>query len=115
MAKLPPRVRSRGFRVSPRRFDRAVQRIIDGMPEAFQPYMADIEFITAASSPEGVLGLYEGAGALGQHGWPARITIYRHAHEARVRNWRQFVDEVRRTIRHEVGHHFQMEEDELPY
>jgi predicted Zn-dependent protease with MMP-like domain len=115
MAKVPLPVRRRGFRVSRRRFDRAVQEIVDGMPETFQPYMADIEFITADTSPDGALGLYQGAGALGQHGWPARITIYRRPHEARSHNWRQFIDEVRRTIRHEVGHHFQMEEDELPY
>jgi predicted Zn-dependent protease with MMP-like domain len=28
---------------------------------------------------------------------------------------RELVEEVRRTILHEVGHHFGMDEDDLPY
>jgi predicted Zn-dependent protease with MMP-like domain len=28
---------------------------------------------------------------------------------------RGLIEEIRRTILHEVGHHFGMEEDELPY
>jgi predicted Zn-dependent protease with MMP-like domain len=115
MAKRPPRFRRFHLRVGRRRFDRAVQDALDAIPGEFQTYLKDIEFVTADSSPPGLLGLYEGAGALGQHSWPARITIFRHAHQARCRNWRQLVEEVRRTIRHEIGHHFQMEEDELPY
>jgi predicted Zn-dependent protease with MMP-like domain len=28
---------------------------------------------------------------------------------------KELVDEVQRTILHEIGHHFGMEEDDLPY
>jgi predicted Zn-dependent protease with MMP-like domain len=29
--------------------------------------------------------------------------------------WQALVEEVRRTVLHEVGHHFHMDEDEMPY
>lgn len=115
MAKQPLGIHRRGFRVGRRRFEQLVREVVDDIPEEFQPFLRDIDFVTADAAPEGMLGLYEGAGALGQSGWPARITIFRHPHETRSRNWPQLVEEVRRTIRHEIGHHFQMEEDELPY
>ena len=72
--------------------------------------------IVAESSPDGVLGLYEGATALhAGEGMPERITLYKRPHEAAARNHDDLVAEVRRTILHEVGHHFGMEEEELPY
>ena len=48
-------------------------------------------------------------------GLPNRVTIFKAEHEAEAESWDELVDEVRRTILHEVGHHFLMEEDELPY
>ncbi|MBO0686845.1 MAG: metallopeptidase family protein, partial [Candidatus Dormibacteraeota bacterium] len=36
-------------------------------------------------------------------------------HEAACDTWDQLQAEVTRTVLHEVGHHFQMEEEELPY
>jgi predicted Zn-dependent protease with MMP-like domain len=102
-------------RVSRDRFEEAVRIAVDSVPPAFQTYLQDIEFVVAEASPDGLLGLYEGAGALGQSGWPARITIFQRAHEERCRTWRELRDEVRRTVLHEIGHHFQMEEQELPW
>ena len=61
--------------------------------------------------PPGLLGLYEGvpltsrgsfyAGAL-----PDRITIYQQAICAICDTEEQVADQVRRTVIHEVGHHF---------
>lgn len=96
------------------RFEAAVGQAIDAIPAEFQPYLENTEFLVVASSPEGLLGLYEGGSAYDEE-WPSRITIYKRSHEAGATTWEELVDEIRRTILHEVGHHFGMEEDELPY
>jgi predicted Zn-dependent protease with MMP-like domain len=99
-----------------RQFEAAAQAAVDSIPAEFQPYLENTVFALEEQSPEGLLGLYEGATALeaGQ-GLPERITLYKRSHEAAVDSIEQLVDEVRRTILHELGHHFGMEEDELPY
>jgi predicted Zn-dependent protease with MMP-like domain len=96
------------------RFEAAVEAAIDAIPAEFQPYLENIEFRVAASSREGLFGLYEGSGA-GDSDWPQRITIYKREHEREASTWDELVGEIRRTILHEVGHHFGMEEDDLPY
>jgi len=106
---------SRSMRLSLERFETAVQQAIDSIPDDYQPYLEEIEFVVARRSPEGLLGLYEGAGALESDGWPARITIFKDTHEQAADTWDELVDEVRRTVLHEVGHHFHMGEEEMPY
>jgi predicted Zn-dependent protease with MMP-like domain len=97
-------------------FEELVQTAIDSIPEQFQPYMENTVFIVEESSKEGVMGLYEGATALhAGEGLPERITLYKRPHEAATSSYRELVEEVRRTILHEIGHHFGMAEDELPY
>ena len=46
---------------------------------------------------------------------PERITLYKVSHEEACDTLDDLVEEVRRTILHEVGHHFGMEEEDLPY
>jgi predicted Zn-dependent protease with MMP-like domain len=97
-------------------FEAAAQAALDSIPEAFQPYLDNTVFIIEESSPEGLMGLYEGATAMAAgEGLPERITLYRRQHEVAARSLEELVEEVRRTIIHEIGHHFGMEEDELPY
>jgi predicted Zn-dependent protease with MMP-like domain len=97
------------------RFEAAVNAALDSIPEPFQRYLENTEFRIEESSPDGLLGLYEGATALGAGDWPERVTIYKRQHEQQAGSWEELVEEVRRTILHEVGHHFGMEEDDLPY
>src|SRR5207249_1688495 len=70
----------------------------------------------AVSGGEGrdLLGLYEGATVLA-HGLPERIVLYQRNHENVAADERELEREARETMRHEIGHHFGMEEDELPY
>jgi len=97
-------------------FEAAAQAAMDSIPEAFKPYLENTMFIIEESSPEGLMGLYEGATALGAgEGMPERVTLYKRSHERAARSMAELVEEVRRTILHEVGHHFGMEEDELPF
>src|SRR5258708_12488055 len=68
--------------------------------------------------PRGLLGLYEGvpltsrtssyAGVL-----PDRITIFRHAICAICLTEAEVADQVRKTVVHEVGHHFGISDERL--
>ncbi len=97
-------------------FEAAAQAAVDSIPDDFKPYLENTIFIVEESSPEGLMGLYEGATALGAgEGMPERITLYKRSHERAATSMEELVEEVRETILHEVGHHFGMEEDELPF
>ena len=98
------------------RFQEAVEAAIDSIPEPFQPYLENTQFVIEKRSDRGLLGLYEGATALEAGEWlPERVTIYKEEHEAQAGSWEELVEEVRQTILHEVGHHFGMDEDDLPF
>jgi predicted Zn-dependent protease with MMP-like domain len=103
------------MRVTMDRFEEAVRLAIEAIPAEYQRYLDDIEFVVARRSADGLLGYYEGAGALEADSFPARVTIFKNTHEDACDTWEGLVDEVRRTVLHEVGHHFLMEEDEMPY
>jgi|SRR5438094_8894940 len=104
------------MRVTMDRFEAAARAAIDSIPDEFQGYLDNTQFVVAESSAQGLMGLYEGGGALTAGEWlPERITLYKRQHEQSADTWDELVEEVRRTILHEVGHHFGMEEEELPY
>ena len=97
-------------------FEAAAQAALDEIPDEFQRYLENTVFIIEESSADGLMGLYEGATALDAgEGMPERITLFTRSHEAAAATLDELVAEVRRTILHELGHHFGMEEDELPY
>lgn len=97
-------------------FEAAAQAAVDSIPDTFKPYLENTVFILEESSIAGLMGLYEGATALGAgEGMPERITLYKRAHEDVTASREELIAEVRRTILHELGHHFGMEEDELPF
>ena len=99
-----------------KQFEEAAQAAIDSIPEPFLPYLENTVFLIEERSPDGLMGLYEGAGALASgEGMPERITLYKVSHEEACDTLDDLVEEVRRTILHEVGHHFGMEEEDLPY
>ena len=99
-----------------KQFEEAAQTAVDSIPDDFRPYLENTVFIIEERSAGGLLGLYEGATALAAgEGMPERITLYKRAHEEAAGSLEELVDEVRRTILHEIGHHFGMDEDELPF
>jgi predicted Zn-dependent protease with MMP-like domain len=104
------------MRLSMKEFEDLVEAVVDSIPEQFQPYLENTVFVVEESSPDGLMGLYHGAGALhAGEGLPDRIYLYKRSHERASRDMKELIEEVRRTILHEVGHHFGMDEDELPY
>jgi predicted Zn-dependent protease with MMP-like domain len=98
--------------VGPERFEVMVSEALDGIPGELGRLMSNVAVtVQHDSGPAGLLGLYEGvpltrrsssyAGAL-----PDRITIYRPAICAVCDSEAEVVEQVRRTVIHEVGHHF---------
>ncbi|HET6311321.1 MAG TPA: metallopeptidase family protein [Candidatus Nitrosotalea sp.] len=99
-----------------KQFEAAAQAAVDSIPDEFRPYLENTVFIIEESSTEGLMGLYEGATALGAgEGMPERITLFKRAHEESAETMEDLITEVQRTILHEVGHHFGMDEDDLPF
>jgi predicted Zn-dependent protease with MMP-like domain len=97
-------------------FEEAAQAAVDSIPDEFRPYLENTVFVIEESSRDGLMGLYEGATALAAgEGMPERITLYKRAHEDSSESMEELIAEVRRTILHEVGHHFGMDEDDLPF
>jgi len=110
-------------RVSHDRFTGLAERALAEVPDTFQAQMTntmivvddlpDIESVREGEDPD-LLGLYEGATVLEQ-GLPERIVLYQRNHENISDTERELARQVRETMRHEIGHHFGMAEDELPY
>ena len=105
--------------VEPGRFEEMVVTALDGLPDNLGALMRNVAVtVEHEAGPPGLLGLYEGipltsrttnyAGVL-----PDRITIYRVAICQICRSEDEVVDQVRRTVIHEVGHHFGIDDDRL--
>lgn len=98
--------------VEPDRFEVMVTEALDGLPPQLGELMSNVAVtVDHFGGRPGLLGLYQGipltrrttqyAGAL-----PDRITIYRRAICAICLTEADVVEQVRRTVVHEVGHHF---------
>jgi predicted Zn-dependent protease with MMP-like domain len=106
-------------RVERERFEQMVGAALDGLPAQLGRTMRNVAVtVDHDTPPNGLLGLYQGvpltertshyAGVLPDH-----ITIYRRAICEVCDSDEQVVDEVRRTVVHEVGHHFGIDDDRL--
>jgi predicted Zn-dependent protease with MMP-like domain len=105
--------------VDPDAFEQMVATALDGLPAEFRDLMKNIAVLVEhGPGPRGLLGLYEGipltsrttnyAGVL-----PDRITIYQRAICAICDTETEVVDQVRRTVIHEVGHYFGISDERL--
>jgi predicted Zn-dependent protease with MMP-like domain len=105
--------------VEPDAFEDMVVAALDSLPEDLGRLMRNVA-VTVEHGPArpGLLGLYQGipltsrtsqyAGVL-----PDRITIYRRAICAICDTEAEVVEQVRRTVIHEVGHHFGIDDARL--
>lgn len=105
--------------IDPERFDAMVGEALDGLPAELGELMSNVAVtVEHNGGPRGLLGLYQGipltrrtttyAGVL-----PDRITIYRRAICAFCHTEQEVVEQVRRTVVHEVGHHFGIDDARL--
>ena len=73
---------------------------------------------TRTDDPRGLLGLYRGRPRTrrsidDEASMPDRITLYQRNIERICRTRDDIVQQVRKTVLHEVGHHFGLDEDDL--
>jgi predicted Zn-dependent protease with MMP-like domain len=105
--------------VDPERFEEMVATALDGLPAGLGELMRNVAVtVEHGPGPRNLLGLYQGvpltsrtthyAGVL-----PDRITIYRRAICAICDTEAEVSDQVRRTVVHEVGHHFGISDHRL--
>jgi predicted Zn-dependent protease with MMP-like domain len=78
----------------------AVQEALDELPPDIGSQLADVAVLVEDRHPsEDLMGIYDPTGGL------QRIVIFRETHPSR--------EEVKRTVLHEVGHYFGMDEDRV--
>jgi predicted Zn-dependent protease with MMP-like domain len=106
--------------VDPDAFEQMVATAVDSLPPQFADLMKNVAvLVESGPGPRGLLGLYQGipltsrtttgyAGVL-----PDRITIYQRAICAICDTEAQVVEQVRRTVIHEVGHYFGISDERL--
>jgi predicted Zn-dependent protease with MMP-like domain len=101
------------------RFEEMVGEALDSLPPALGKLMRNVAVTVNEDGGDGsLLGLYEGVPLTARtHQYslamPDRITIFRRAILAMCNSEEQVVEEVRRTVVHEVGHHFGISDERL--
>jgi len=101
------------------RFEELVADALDGIPEALGKYMDNVAVFVVDRPPEpNLLGLYQGVpltarGTSYSGTMPDRISIYRRTICAICNTEDEVVEQVRRTVIHEVAHHFGISDPRL--
>lgn len=126
------RRRSARFSVSESEFERLVREALDELPEEYAKFVANVTVIVEEEPPvdvledlemdegDDLLGLYQGQ-SLDKNSFfsaggemPARISIYRGPILRLCRTKEEVVQEVRDTVVHEIGHHFGLDDEDMP-
>jgi predicted Zn-dependent protease with MMP-like domain len=119
------------MRVPPEEFEALVQQALDGLPEEFaellenvvvmveeEPDPEDLEALDMGPGEE-LFGLYQGVPLdqrdSGYTALPDRVLIYRGPILRACDSRRDVIREVRETVIHELGHHFGLDEDDMPF
>ena len=109
-------------------FEELVARAIDDLPEEFLSALENVD-VVVQSHPDRrqlagigrgmmLLGLYEGVPqAKRTQGYgmvlPDRIVIFQKPIEDRCRSEAEVIAEIGKVVRHEIAHHFGLDDDEL--
>ena len=112
-----------------RRFERLVAQAIEALPSPYRDRLEDVAIVVkwrpsprdlrAGGVPPGhtLFGLYQGVPlplqASGQPLLPAKITIFQQPLEAAAAGRPALAEQVRRTVWHEVAHHFGISDQRL--
>jgi predicted Zn-dependent protease with MMP-like domain len=100
------------------RFEELVAEALDGIPEELGRHLDNVVVVVNDDPPGGLYGLYEGIPLTRRSNYggmvmPDRITIYRQTILRRARDEAAVVEQVRRTVIHEVAHHFGISDPRL--
>jgi len=107
-----------------------ITEAIEGLPEEFAEKLENVEFVIEdypgrkdyedSRIDPGIffLGLYRGVpltkrSPFGLDIWPDQIIIYQRSIERLCKTREEIIDEVRRTVLHEIGHHFGISDQRL--
>ena len=113
-------------------FEAAVQDALDSIPDEFLDELENVAFMLADEPDEEdysragisaaggeLLGLYSGI-AMTERGddygyadYPDTITIFKGPHERKGLSRVDTVEEIRRTVVHEIAHYFGMDEEQV--
>ncbi len=113
-----------------RRFEQLVERALDSLPEELQSLLDNVViFIEDQPSPktlrdmdvprgDTLLGLYDGVPQTertSQYGLvpPDRITLFQRPIEESCDTEEEIPEQIRRTVLHEVAHHFGIDEERM--
>ncbi|KPK63651.1 MAG: hypothetical protein AMS21_06575 [Gemmatimonas sp. SG8_38_2] len=115
-------------------FERLVQRALDSLPEEFaerlenvavvledEPDLEDLREmgLDPLTEADELLGLYKGVPLIEREGTlsdlPDHIAIYMGPILRTCRSPKEVAREVRKTVIHEIGHHFGLSDEEMPY
>jgi predicted Zn-dependent protease with MMP-like domain len=77
----------------------AAREALDALPPPLAKQLGEVAVIVEDSHPDGLMGIYDPVGGV------QRIVIFRDANPS--------PEEVKRTVLHEVGHYFGLEEERL--
>jgi predicted Zn-dependent protease with MMP-like domain len=77
----------------------AVQDALDSLPDWVSRELGEVAVVVEDSHPDDLMGIYDPISGI------SRIVIFREANPD--------ADEVRRTVLHEIGHHFGIGEERL--
>ena len=98
--------------VQPERFAELVAEALDGIPPEISRMMDNVAVVVDDESPPGrLLGLYQGVplterGNYGGMVLPDKVTIFRQTVCASCDSVEELLAQVRKTVLHEVAHHF---------
>jgi predicted Zn-dependent protease with MMP-like domain len=115
---------------SPEAFEQLVVQALDDLPDFFKEKLQNVEVVVADWPTEAELravglkpgqllfGLYQGiplTKRTSHYGLvlPDKITIYRIPIERVCRTREQIIRQVQRTVKHELAHHFGIDDDRL--
>ena len=118
------------IRLTQEEFAELVDQAVASLPEAFRPYMenvaVDIQLRPTRRLLESIklsrrstlLGVYQGVpltkkSVSAPWDWPEGILIFQRNVETVCDSREEIVEQVRKTVLHEVGHHFGLSERDL--
>jgi predicted Zn-dependent protease with MMP-like domain len=105
--------------VSAEQFEEMVTTALDGLPPRLGKVMRNVAVVVDNDSNQRrLLGLYVGVPLTSRTTHysavlPDRITIYRKAICSICNSADEVIEQVRRTVIHEVGHHFGIDDERL--
>jgi predicted Zn-dependent protease with MMP-like domain len=123
--------RSGEWRISPREFEKLVEEAVAELPRTFLDLLDNVVIVVEEEPSEedlgeceideddDLLGIYRGI-PLGDRGFgaldlPDQIAIFRGPILRLAGSRDEAVEEIRDTVVHELGHHFGLSDEEMPY